>query len=106
MKILTQLKAQPAPDGTPYVETRGIVQSVHLEPATGFFVRLQLGESGLTMKRPGVEGAEIAIPHAELLALAVKHDERFSPAPAPLSKARAAKLNRSADGSSAPPSTH
>lgn len=91
MKILTQLKAQLSPVDT-YIETRGIVQSVHLEPEPGFFIRVQIGEAGLTIIRPGVEGAQFAIPHAELIALVTKHDERFSPVPAPVSKAKAAKL--------------
>ncbi len=93
MKVITELKGMVNPTAV-YTEERGTVQSVHCEPQPGFFLRVQLGSAGVTVRRPSLPDAVVAIPLAEILALAEKHDPRLAPVAQPLSLSQQRKLER------------
>jgi hypothetical protein len=79
MKTLTQLSATV--EDLPYHEPRGILQSVHVEPQPGFFLRVELGAAGVRVRRGN---AAVLLPLASLVALAQEHEpELIPPAPAP-----------------------
>lgn len=68
MIIITNLKGSPAVGEVK--ETRGTISALHLEPVKGFFVKVQLGEAGVTIRRGN---DVVVVPTAELLALAQPH---------------------------------
>jgi len=74
MILLTNLTAE-AGEAT-WVEPRGILQSVHDEPVTGFFRNATLGAAGVVLKRGD---RSVGIPLAELFKLAEAADPAFVP---------------------------
>jgi hypothetical protein len=86
MKTLTQLTATPV--DTDYREPHGVRSAVLHEPVDGWFVHIKLGGAGVTISH----GKDIiAIPLAELVALAQQHAPELLPAatvpdPAPETK--------------------
>lgn len=70
MKTLHNLTATVEPNGE-HTETRGTISELHLqdERCPGWFISIQLGAGGLRAKSRRPNGASVAIPLAELLAL-------------------------------------
>lgn len=75
MKILSNLKAT-ATEGA-WTEPRGILQTIHDEPAKGFFRKATLGAGGLILERD--KNTAVGIPLAELFALAAKFEPGLLP---------------------------
>lgn len=69
MYVLTHLTANKTQ--APFNEPRGIVQVVADEPSPGFIRKVSLGAGGLVISHGE---NKVAIPLAELLALAEKHE--------------------------------
>jgi len=63
----------------PWNEPRGVINSLHLEPVKGFFLRAQLGAAGFTLR--STTGAAVGIPLAELVRLCQEADAKLLPPP-------------------------
>lgn len=74
MIIITDLSGTAKPGEVQ--ERRGILNCLHLEPTKGFFIKMQLGASGLYVVRGN---DTVVIPTDALLAIAAPHLKDLKP---------------------------